>query len=93
MLKDRKWSYEKEYRIVFDKEDEKQLVYEDGKWFMPVKIHTVYLGVRFEENNDDIKNQIFDTCQRERIKVKRMVLSKDNYALKSVSENPCKAGL
>ena len=43
-IKDKKWLYEKEYRIVFDKDDELGLIYEDGKWFMSVKITNVYLG-------------------------------------------------
>ena len=37
-IKDKKWLYEKEYRIVFDKDDELGLIYKDGKWFMPVKV-------------------------------------------------------
>ena len=49
-IKDKKWLYEKEYRIVFDKDDELGLIYEDGKWFMSVKITNVYLGANFYKN-------------------------------------------
>ena len=79
-IKDRKWSYEREYRIVFNEEDELHLIYEDQKWYMPVKITNVYLGVRFDSECQEDK-EILEICERNGIKVTRMVLSKTNYAL------------
>lgn len=53
LIKDSKWNYEKEYRIVFDNEE--GLIYDNNKWFMSVKIKRLYLGVNFDtEKNKDI---------------------------------------
>ena len=79
-IKDQKWSYEKEYRIVFNEEDEPHLIYEDQKWYMPVKITNVYLGVRFDSECQENK-EILEICERNGIKVTPMVLSKTKYAL------------
>ena len=81
-IKDRKWMYENEYRLVFDHEDEPSLIFEDGKWFMPVKITNIYLGVNFDRNDDEIKERIIDACKRNNVKIAQMVLSYDDYSLK-----------
>lgn len=80
-IKDKKWIYEKEYRIVFDKDDESSLICEDGKWFMSVKISNIYLGVNFNKNKAEIRNEIMEACKRNKIKVAQMVLSDSNYAV------------
>ena len=66
-IKDKKWLYEKEYRIVFDKDDEFGLIYEDGKWFMSVKITNVYLGANFYKNEARIQSEIMDAIKAYRI--------------------------
>ena len=81
-IKDIKWIYEKEYRIVFDEEDEPGLINEDGKWFLPVKISNIYLGVNFEKNGEKLKKDILDVCKLNKIKVAQMVLSNSNYSVK-----------
>lgn len=81
-IKDKKWLYEKEYRIVFDKDDELGLIYEDGKWFMSVKITNVYLGANFYKNEDRIQSEIMDACKRNKVKVAQMVLSDSDYSVK-----------
>lgn len=80
-IKDKKWIYEREYRIVFDKEDETQLINQDKKWFMPVKIKNVYLGVNFDKNDIDKKTKIKNICNSKNISVRQMALSDSNYAL------------
>ncbi len=81
-IKDKKWQYEKEYRIVFDKDDEVGLIYEDGKWFMSVKISNVYLGANFDKNNVKTQEKIMEACKRNKIKVAKMVLSDSDYSVK-----------
>lgn len=81
-IKDKKWMYEKEYRIVFDKDDESGLIYEDGKWFMSVKITNIYLGVNFDKNKEEIRKEIMEACKRNKIKVTQMVLSDSDYSIK-----------
>ena len=81
-IKDRKWEYEKEYRIVFDKSDESGLRFENGKWYMSVKIKNVYLGVNFEKNEPDVKKLILSACSKQKIKVSRMVLDENTYSVK-----------
>lgn len=74
-IKDKKWLYEKEYRVVFDKDDEAGLIYQDGKWFMSVKIINIYLGVNFDRNKEETKKEIIEACKRNKIKITQMVLS------------------
>lgn len=81
-IKDENWMYENEYRIVFDKQDEDGLVFENHKWFMPVKITNIYLGVNFFKNDIGLQKQIFDACYRNKIKIAKVVLSENGYSLK-----------
>lgn len=80
-IKDKKWIYEKEYRIVFNKNDESRLIFENGKWYMSVKITNIYLGVNFDKNDDKIKKEILKACERNKIKVTPMVLSNSDYSV------------
>ena len=82
MLKDKKWLYEKEYRIVFDKSDESGLIFEDGKWFMSVKITNIYLGANFTKNASSIQTEIIEACKRNKVKIAQMVLSDSDYSVK-----------
>ena len=81
-IKDKKWIYEKEYRVVFDKTDEEGLIYHDGKWFMSVKITNIYLGANFDRNKEEIKRKILESCKRNKIKITQMVLSDTDYSVK-----------
>lgn len=81
-IKDKKWLYEKEYRIVFDKEDENGLIHQDGKWFMSVKITNIYLGVNFHKNKTEIKKEIMEACNRNKIKIAQMIVSNSDYSVK-----------
>ena len=81
-LKDKKWIYEKEYRIVFDKSDESSLLFDNGNWYMSVKITNIYLGANFEKNNDKIKTEIREACMRNNISMTQMVLSPTDYSVK-----------
>ncbi len=81
-IKDRKWMYENEYRVVFDYEDEPGLIFEDGKWFVPVKITNIYLGVNFDRNDDETKDKIIKACKRNNVTITQMVLSYDDYSLR-----------
>ncbi len=80
-IKDKKWEYEKEYRVVFDKDDEAGLIHQDNKWFMSVKITNIYLGVNFDKNEREIKEKIMDACKRNNITMTQMVLSLSDYSL------------
>lgn len=86
-IKDKKWTYEKEYRIVFDKDDEVELICEEGQWFMPVKISNIYLGVNFNKNESKLQVKIIDACKRNRIKITSMVLSDSDYSIKVRRKN------
>lgn len=80
-IKDKKWSYEKEYRVVFDKDDEGGLIFEDGKWYMSVKTKNIYLGVNFDKNDEKVKKNIIEACKRNNITIKKMTLSKKDYSI------------
>ena len=82
-IKDRKWIYENEYRVVFDTDDESGLIFEDGKWFMAVKITNIYLGVNFDKNDNELKKRILDSCNRNKIRVTKMVLANNDYSLRT----------
>ncbi len=75
LIKDKKWIDEKEFRIVFTKDDESNLIFEDNNWFLSVKIRNIYLGVRFAEN------KVLEICDTNNINVTRMVLSTEKYEL------------
>lgn len=81
-IKDKKWMYEKEYRVVFDKSDEDGLIYHDGKWFMSVKITNIYFGANFERNKVEIQRKIIEACERNKVKITQMVLSDTDYSVK-----------
>ena len=81
-IKNRKWEYENEYRIIFNKYDESGLIYENGKWYMSVKIKNVYLGVNFEKNDQKTIDEILSACKRNNINVTEMVLSNSDYSVK-----------
>ncbi len=81
-IKDAKWAYENEYRIIFDKNDELSLIYENGNWYMSVKIKNVYLGVNFRKNDQKTIDEILSACKRNNINVTEMVLSNSDYSVK-----------
>lgn len=83
-IKDAKWFYENEYRVVFDKSDEKGLIFQDGKWYMSVKIINIYLGVNFQKNEPKIQKEILEACNKNKIKVKQMKLGENDYSLKVI---------
>ena len=81
-IKDKKWMYEKEYRVVFDKSDEEGLIYHDGKWFMSVKITNIYLGANFNRNKAETQRKIIEACKRNKVKITQMVSSDTDYSVK-----------
>lgn len=87
-IKSSAWKYEKEYRIVFDKDDEKPftdaglLVQEGNKWFIKVKITNVYLGVNFDNNSAEVRHKIIHACERNGIQTTQMILSNSDYSLR-----------
>lgn len=81
-IKDKKWMYEKEYRVVFDKSDEEGLIYHDSKWFMSVKITNIYLGANFDRNKVETQRKIIEACKRNKVKITQMVLSDTDYSVK-----------
>lgn len=87
LIKDKKWAYEKEYRLVFDKSGESELIFENGNWYLPVKITNIYLGVNFDKNVSDIKNQILNICKKKDVSVKQMLMSNTQYAIEVEKDN------
>lgn len=81
-IKDRKWMYEKEYRIVFDETEEENLIFENGKWYMSAKVTNVYLGVNFNQNELTQQEELLAICEERKIKVTQMELDKATYAIK-----------
>ncbi len=75
-IKSKAWKYEKEYRIVFDK-DEDGLIREGDQTYMSVKINNIYLGVR----NDMNKNKLIELCNKYNITVKQMILGNGSFNL------------
>lgn len=81
-IKDKKWMYEKEYRVVFDQSDESELINYDGKWFMSVIITNVYLGANFHKNKAETQKMIVEACKRNEVKFTQMVLSDKDYSVR-----------
>ena len=79
-IKDQKWAYEKEYRIVFDDNDP-GLIKKADEWYMSIKIKNVYLGVRFNENEEEIKNNLIESCKQQNVSIKQIKLSSNSYSL------------
>ena len=80
-IKDKKWMDEREYRAVFDKDDERLLRHEGSDYFLPVRITNVYLGVRFDENDEAVKNSIIEICKQQKIEIRQMVMDLKQYAI------------
>lgn len=81
LIKDKKWLYEKEFRLVFDKEDEGILEYDHGKWYLKLKIDRVYLGVNYRSNDDNLKEKMDKVCEANKIRQIQMNLSTEKYTL------------
>jgi len=79
-IKDHKWNYEKEYRLVFD-DDDLGLIHEGEDCYMSVKIKRIYLGAAFSENSDDCKAKIIEVCNRNQIEIREMTLSPKEYSI------------
>ena len=86
-IKDQKWKYEKEYRIVFDENEEDGLIFENDKWFMSVKITNIYLGVNFRKNDVDIQKAIINACKKNDVHITQMELSDKDYSLRVSKAN------
>ena len=83
-VKDSKWTYEKEYRIVLNDDDSEYYRYDktEGKYYFKVKIKNVYMGVRFDENNNISEEELERICSEKDIKISKIIFSMDTYALK-----------
>lgn len=82
-IKDHRWLYENEYRIVFDNDN--GLINDEGNWFMPVKITQVYLGVNFSKNSVEEIERVKDLCSHNNIPIKEMRISDSKYVVKPIS--------
>ncbi len=78
LIKDKKWIYEKEYRMVFNKDDESNLICLKEKWYIHVKIKNIYFGINFDKNT---KENIVQLCKQKGIKFADIVLSNMDYSL------------
>ena len=83
LIKDQKWEYEKEYRIVLDESSPLLTVDSQNKFFFDLKIKRIYLGCRFEENKAEVKASILSACRDNNIGTQQMYMSKENYAIKA----------
>lgn len=86
LIKDQKWRYEKEYRIIIDEKDKGEKEAENvrikgNKWFIPVRIKNIYMGIKFEKNDAGLKNDIRRICTNKNISMTRMCFAKDIYAV------------
>lgn len=80
LIKDQKWAYEKEYRIVCS-EDQQDLICKEEHYNFPVKIERVYLGCRFNENDRTRVDEIIQACLNHNVELKQMCRSQSSYAL------------
>ena len=84
MIKDKKWSYEKEYRIVVDDTvTNKHCQKKNNDVYFAAKIEKVYFGVNFDFNSDYGRN-IVEICQNNKIIMVKMEMSTENYSLKKI---------
>lgn len=81
LLKDGFWSYENEYRIIFEKNEKHKDYYSDGIPRLKIKITTVYLGAKMEKKE---KETIVKLCKKKTIPIKEIQLSKTEYKMKVV---------
>lgn len=85
-IKDQKWAYEREYRLIFNSADVKNpdvgiQIEHKALHFFPVKITNVYLGVKFWENTEDVQKDIVDACKSIGATIKCMQLSTKDYSV------------
>ena len=66
-IKDKKWIYEREFRMVFDKSEEKYLIHDKDEWYFPVEIKTIYFGVNFEKNAKEVRTELLNLCLEKKI--------------------------
>jgi hypothetical protein len=68
LVKSEEWSYEQEWRLtIFKQSDEFP-----SKIKVPMPIG-IYLGTRFQENDDNLKKALLDFAEQNQITVKQMV--------------------
>lgn len=83
--KDRKWSYEKEYRIVLDiknaTNDNSVTKRDELYFFNRFKIIRIYYGVGFDFDNPNAKELEKILKKYPKIEKKKMKMAKDNYAV------------
>lgn len=80
-VKDKKWQDEKEYRCLFEKNSEgvtHKTIKGKLHYFVHVKITAVYLGCKI---SDKLKKDIIDVAREKNIKVREMIMYKDNYSV------------
>ena len=81
-VKDKKWSYEREYRITFNSTDTCNLIQKGKeKWYLKVKIEKIYLGANFGKNEKSYQSKIIEICEQNDITIKPMKLSNINYSV------------
>ena len=82
-FKDKRWMYEKEYRIVFDETDNddiQQLIKDGNNYFYKVHIKNIYLGINFDKDNKEILKE----CQKQKINITEMKLSDNDYSIRVI---------
>ena len=81
-IKDKKWSYEREYRITFNSTDTCNLIQKkEENWYLKVEIEKIYLGANFLKNKKSYQSKIIEICEQNGITIKPMKLSNINYSV------------
>lgn len=79
-IKDQKWSYEKECRVVVNDDDlsDSSIIKDGGKYYIRIKVKNIYLGVNFDEKSN---SDIIAACKEQKISIRKMKLSQSSYGL------------
>lgn len=87
LIKGPRWNYEKEYRIIVDNKEAKELIKQNkiikknGKLFFKVKIKEICFGCYFDKQNESVKDNILKACLKNNVLMKTLKLSTNNYDL------------
>ena len=78
LVKDRIWSYEREYRLVLPNDD-LRIIEEDQSRFVNVKITRIYIGFDFDSEKNA---RVIDLCRDNNIPISKVYRSDNDYTLR-----------
>jgi len=79
LIKTKEWSYENEVRMIFNLNENSNIVNNSGIWFYPnVKVKSIYIGCRMDKSK---REEIESKCRELNISIHHMMIEKGNNKL------------